>query len=120
MLQGLMEVFVAGSGGMLVRRHVLDAVGWPKDAPWNERHWFEYEQGEHLNEDFVFCRKVREAGFKIWCDVEVQMGHRGMMTAWPLPNDDGTWSLGLNLGAATHGKSNTIVINSEAIKEAVA
>jgi hypothetical protein len=97
---------------MLVRRNVLEAVGWPKDKPWEERLWFEYEQGQRLNEDLVFCRKIREAGFKIWCDVETQIGHRGMFTAWPHYSEN-KWGLGLNMGPSTNGNPNTIVINRE-------
>ena len=62
---GLMEVYAAGTAGMLVRRHVLDAVGPP---------WFSTTHGIQ-NEDLEFCRKVREAGFKIWADTELYLGH---------------------------------------------
>ena len=109
---GLLEVFAAGSHGMLIRKHVLEAVGWPKSEPWEKRLWFEYEQGQRLNEDLVLCRRIREAGYKIWCDVETTIGHRGMFTAWPV-YENGRWGLGLNMGPSTNGKSNTLVVQRE-------
>jgi hypothetical protein len=70
----LFTVVAAGSAGMLVRRHVLDAVGYP---------WFENTDGVYLNEDFYFCAKVRAAGFEIHCDPYAYLGHIGQMHVWP-------------------------------------
>ena len=43
---GLLEVPAgAGTGGMLVRKHVLDAIGDP---------WFEFDKGEFIKEDVDF------------------------------------------------------------------
>jgi hypothetical protein len=67
-------VVAAGSAGMLVRRHVIDDVGFP---------WFESSDGVYLNEDFEFCRKVREAGYEILCDPHLVIGHIGQMHIWP-------------------------------------
>lgn len=68
------EVVASGSAGMVVRRHVLDAVGYP---------YFESSDGVFLNEDLEFCRKVRALGFKIMCDPHAYLGHVGQMTIWP-------------------------------------
>lgn len=97
---GLVECYAAGTGGMLVRRHVLDAIGDP---------WFSYENGETLNEDLVFSRRIRDAGFAIHADVEVTMGHRGMMTVWPVL-EDGEWAAALDLGASAGGRRTTALI----------
>ena len=99
----------AGSGGMLIRRNVLDAVGIPAGAPWDKRHWFTYGEGRYLNEDLVLCKRITEAGFKIHLDVEVQMGHRGTFTVVPV-RENGHWSIGLNMGQSSNGKSNTLVV----------
>lgn len=71
--KGLVEVHAAGSAGMLVRRHVFEALDQPI---------FETTNG-YQNEDLMFCKKVREAGFKIWCDVETTIGHIGTFTVYP-------------------------------------
>jgi hypothetical protein len=78
--EGIFEIHAAGSAGMLVRKNVLDAIGDP---------WFT-TVGEHQNEDLEFCRKVREAGFKIYADSEVFIGHHGQFSVWPA-RINGTW-----------------------------
>lgn len=110
--EGVLKVGWAGSGGMLLRRHVLEAISFPKDVPWEKRTWFTYGNGLHLNEDLVFCNRITEAGFDIHLDVEVQMGHRGTFTVLPVRSGDG-WSIGLNMGPSSNGKSNTIVIDQK-------
>lgn len=65
----------AGSAGMLIRRRVLDEIGYP---------WFESTDGVYLNEDLTFCRKVRAAGFEIVCDPHALLGHIGQMHVWPV------------------------------------
>jgi GT2 family glycosyltransferase len=87
---GLHEVHAAGSAGMLIRRHVLDAVGDP---------WFATD-GKGLNEDLAFCRRAREAGARIYCDVDVQMGHIAPHTIWP-EHRDGGWHPNLILDPQT-------------------
>ncbi len=37
----------------------------------------ELRDGEFWGEDFVFCRKVREAGFEIWVDPYIEFDHSG-------------------------------------------
>jgi hypothetical protein len=85
--QGLHEIYAAGSAGMLIRKHVLDAL---------ERPVFTTSHGVQ-NEDLVFCRKVREAGFRIWCDVDQKMGHIGIHTAYPMWTGD-RWGPILDFG----------------------
>lgn len=88
--EGLHEVYAAGSAGMLIRRHVLEAIGDP---------WFATD-GRGLNEDLTFCAKAREAGAKIYCDVDVQMGHIAPHTVWP-EHRDGGWQPNLVLDPQT-------------------
>jgi hypothetical protein len=71
---GVHEVFAAGSAGMLIKRHVLEAI---------ERPIFS-TSGLHQNEDLNLCRKIREAGFKIHCDVDARLGHMGIFGIFPL------------------------------------
>src|SRR6266498_2105759 len=56
---GLVEVHAAGSAGMLVSRRVLAELEDPV-----------FESHGGLNEDLTFCAKARDAGFRIWCDVD--------------------------------------------------
>ena len=84
---GLQEVFAAGSAGMLIRKHVLDALERPV---FTTSHGFQ-------NEDLLFCKKVREAGFKIYCDVDQKMGHIGIHTVYPLWTGD-RWSSIVDFG----------------------
>ena len=86
---GLAEVYAAGSAGMLVRRHVLEAI----DDPWFESHG-------GLNEDLTFCAKIRDAGFRIWCDVDTRLGHLNSYTVWPARRDGG-WHADLDMGNST-------------------
>lgn len=107
---GLVPVHSAGSGGMLIQRYVLDDIGVPQDAEWEDRHWFTYGSGVHLNEDLVLCQRITEAGYDIYLDVEVQMGHRGSYTVLPI-FENGRWGVGMNMGPSSGGKTNTIVVH---------
>jgi hypothetical protein len=72
---GLVEIHAAGSAGMLIRREVLEAIGDP---------WFTPSpDAAGLNEDLHFCQKAREAGFRIWCDPEIPLGHIALHTVAP-------------------------------------
>lgn len=82
---GLHEVYAAGSAGMLISPRVIDAIGDP---------WFESHGG--LNEDLTFCAKVRDAGYSIWCDTDIPLGHINTYTVWPEWRR-GAWHVGLEL-----------------------
>ncbi len=84
---GLVEVHAAGSAGMLIRRHVLDALADPV-----------FESHGGLNEDLTFCAKVRDAGFGIFCDTEAWLGHITAGEAWPSLTKNGEWQIDLRLG----------------------
>jgi GT2 family glycosyltransferase len=89
----LIEVEAAGTGGMLVSRDALDAVG---PDP------FEFgmlEKGEFLGEDLNFCRKLKAAGVKIHCDTSVWMGHLSTTAIWPDYNEEGGWAVRLDLNS---------------------
>lgn len=86
---GLVPIHAAGSAGMLVKRHVIEAIGGPV-----------FESHGGLNEDLTFCAKVRAAGFQIWCDVDAFLGHIGLVSIWPKYRD-GEWQVDLDLGNGT-------------------
>lgn len=68
----LMGVDYSGFGFMLIKKGVFEKIPYP---------WFalpEKEHDEHLfieGDDVNFCRKAREAGFKIQIDPLVRVGH---------------------------------------------
>jgi hypothetical protein len=108
--EGIFEVFAAGTGGMLVRREVLDAIGDP---------WFTFGQsGEVPNEDLEFCRKIREAGYTIYADSENLMGHMGIFTIWP-ERVEGEWGFRFDMGRGAEGAMNEIHVNVEKVREPV-
>lgn len=82
----LVEVWSAGDAGMLIRREVFDAIEDP---------WFTPTPGSiGLDYDMNFCRKVRDAGFKIYCDSGAMLGHISNHTVWP-EYRDGHWQVSM-------------------------
>ena len=72
----LFEVMEAGLPGAVIRRRVIDEVG----DPWFS--WNTIYDGSrdppvklHMGEDYYFCRKVREKGFKVFVDTSNVIGH---------------------------------------------
>ncbi len=84
---GLEEEYSVGNAGMLIKRHVLDVIG----DPWFEMGRINPEVG---SPDLWFCKKAREAGFKIRCDYDTRMGHIGSMEVFPARTDEG-WGMEL-------------------------
>ena len=66
--EGMVEVDACGAGILFVRRGVFEAV---------RRPWFQFL--DRMGEDFYFCRKAKTAGYKIWCDVNMQALHVGVI-----------------------------------------
>lgn len=65
----LEEVDVIGGGAFLVSRRVFEAIKRPFAFTYDE-----YGRVEH-SEDFYFCMKAKEAGFKIYMDYGCQCKH---------------------------------------------
>ncbi len=61
-----------GTGFVLIKLDVFKKLSHP---------WFFWESDEEGNpvigEDYWFCRKAREVGFKVWVDLTIPMGHIG-------------------------------------------
>ena len=70
----LFKVAVAGIGCMLIKLDVFKKI---------KRPWFFYEKfddkNEGMGEDTWFCKKAREAGYDIFVDPTVIIGHVGNM-----------------------------------------
>jgi hypothetical protein len=77
---GLIEVDHVGAGCLLIHRRVLEKL----QKPGNNRPWFEWlcdhedlPKMQKTSEDFTFCRRAREAGYKINVDTAVHCVHAG-------------------------------------------
>lgn len=89
---GIKECGAVGAAGMLVRRKVWEAVGFPA---------FGRRDGDpgDLSEDITFCRRVREKGFRVWTDLEYMMGHLNVGEVWPqYDSETGVWSTRITFG----------------------
>lgn len=98
---GLIPVHAAGSGGLLVRRHVLEAI----EAP-----WFSSSSGAYNNDDLEFCRKIRDAGFDIYCDVGVRLGH---LSTYVVRADYRNGMMGVTLDFGTGDGTNLIWLGDD-------
>jgi len=72
----LMEVDYVGSGCMMIHRDVLTTVPQP---------WFEWKvdrmdlaPDQRMSEDFSFCQKARQHGYKIIVDTSIKCKHLGL------------------------------------------
>lgn len=84
---GLLEVHHVPLGFVRLRRSVLERMVSVVEDDWFDlentakRAWplFEFEQHGHQSwgEDFVFCRKWRALGEKVWVDPSIYLGHCG-------------------------------------------
>jgi len=70
--KGLIPVHACGFGCVLVKKEVMQAIGYPQ---------FEYHVAlDHKNtfsEDHDFCKKAREKGFTVWADTSIKCDHIG-------------------------------------------
>lgn len=86
----LLKMDYVPAGFMLIARSAIEKMRnkhsnlyyEPKDARNNPEPGYcffntEIWEGEFWGEDFVFCRKAREAGVEIWVDPLIQFDHAG-------------------------------------------
>ena len=62
--KGLQKVDAVGFGCLLMKTEILGKMQKP---------YFSYT--ENMGEDIYFCVKAKEAGFDIWCDTDIVIGH---------------------------------------------
>lgn len=63
--RGLLRMSTVGGAVLLIRRAVLECVSRP---------WFASDP-DGGNEDHSFCTKVQAAGFELWADTDLEIGH---------------------------------------------
>ncbi len=93
--KGLLEMEYIPAGFMLLKRCVLEKMQehfpelhyMPKDASLAHTEGYclfdtEVWDGEFWGEDYVFCRRARQAGFQIWIDPTIRLDHAGVAGAF--------------------------------------
>ena len=81
----LMRLERVGTGFMLIQRHVIEAMvaahpEWFYDFKGEQVCGvfdFQNKDGRYLGEDYLFCDRAREHGFKIYIDVDISLPHVG-------------------------------------------
>jgi len=68
---GLVEIDATGCGSIIYNMRVFDKI---------EEPWFEFlaHETDPVGEDIHFCCKLKEAGFKIFVDCGIEIGHLNM------------------------------------------
>jgi hypothetical protein len=81
-------VAATGTGCLLVHRDVLEDMRLKRGG--SIHSWFGYDQftteaGEwELGEDLSFCLRARDAGWKVYVDTTLPVGHhKGSKVWWP-------------------------------------
>ena len=84
----LMRVERVGTGFMLIQRHVLEDMAkahedWTyefKGEQITALFDFALKDGKYVGEDYLFCDRAREHGYKIYIDVDISLPHVGTDT----------------------------------------
>ncbi len=79
--KGLVEVDFAGFGLMVVKQGVFEALEYPWFKSW-DLEWIDENGNECcdvMSEDGGFCLRVKEAGFKIFVDPDLQILHQKLV-----------------------------------------
>ena len=87
----LQEIDGSGYAGGLIRREVFETLKDP---------WFEIKtlpNGGTWGEDIWFCMKAQQAGFQIWLDTAVNVGHITNTILDPQWTPEG-WTVSLDMG----------------------
>lgn len=91
---GLMEVSYVGTGFLRIRRHVFEKMV----EKFGEEMWYKTDDGKNqlqhdffqmgiykyadgtrrwLSEDWYFCQRCQDMGVKVYCDMNILLGHSG-------------------------------------------
>ena len=82
-----------GDAGLLVRRKVLEAIPYP---------WYDKRiSGAIAAEDQAFVQRIKDAGFDVHIDVDVQIGHIGQVDFKPVLKN-GKWEVRMTGGGLRH------------------
>ena len=70
----LFKADYTGMGFMLVKYGVFEKMKYPYFYP-RKQEWPQYGWEEFVWDDVEFCLRVKEAGFDVWVDPGVRLGH---------------------------------------------
>ena len=70
----LIKVEANGMGWMLVKYGVFEKMKYPYFYP-RKQEWPQYNWEEFVWDDVEFCLRAREAGFDVWVDPNLRIGH---------------------------------------------
>lgn len=65
-----------GAGALLIHRTVLEKMKWPWFEWWSDRK--DMAEKDRMSEDFAFCQKARQLGYKIYVDSRADCAHAGL------------------------------------------
>jgi hypothetical protein len=70
----LVEAKWVGFGFVLIKKGVFEKM----EPPWFQTRTIDVEdkKDQFITEDIYFCQKARDAGFKVWVDTKVVVGHQ--------------------------------------------
>ncbi len=82
-----------GQAGMLVKKHVLDRIGYP---------WFKCGQIDkgRMTEDLYFCGELQRLGVTVYVDTDIVIDHHAP-TCITARKHDGVWVPGLRAGTGS-------------------
>lgn len=70
-----------GTGLMLIDLSIFEKLGKPKNEGERPTAWFSFGRDSQgalvMGEDVWFCNVVRDAGYQVWVDPTIQVGHIG-------------------------------------------
>ncbi len=80
-MTGLVECVALGLGAVLIKTSVFQAMHEElKDSTWVRLGELE---NDHWCDDIGLWKRVRDYGFKMYCDLDVLVGHMAQVTIWP-------------------------------------
>lgn len=82
---GLLEMAGLPTGLLLIKMSVFEKIKRPYFRLIHTEETEGLPEGDTLGEDYYFCNKMREAGIRMWCDVDLSysVGHVGQWVFTP-------------------------------------
>ena len=84
---GLVRAKRVATAFMMIKREVIETLvkANPQWNYWDDRTQrtlsaifdFEVKENSYVGEDYVFCDRARAAGFQVWVDPTIKLGHMG-------------------------------------------
>jgi hypothetical protein len=83
--KGLIEIVACGLGCVLINTQIFMKM----QKPWIRLGELESDQ---WTDDLGFFMRVRALGYKLFCDLNMPVGHQASCTLWPIRNEQGKWN----------------------------